>query len=286
MRRKNKKNEIPVPAMHEVQTLALDELGKRVFVGASSVIGRRKEQQDTIVSDTFYAYDECGKLIAVLCDGMGGLKGGKRASSLCASTVHNAFHAEADSPSFSVPDFYRRAIQHANEGVRALSGDVKTPMAGSGTTMVSVVIDDDRLYWASVGDSRIYVMRGEEILCVTKDHNFMMLLQEQVKRGEITQAEADSNPKKEALVSYIGMDRVKYIDMNSKPVKLMDGDFILLCSDGLYRSVSPHEIKDVIRQYGADTQLTAETLTALAMSKNYKHQDNTSVIIIGFQDSG
>lgn len=267
-----------------LRTLRLDDLsGRMLFIGSSSVIGRRKEQQDSVLTDTTINYEENSRAIAILCDGMGGLVGGKKASSLCSAIIHSLYHAPDRNP--SVPEFFRAAIAQADDAVKFMKDENGTPISGAGTTLISVVVEDNNLYWASVGDSRIYVIRGNEILCVTQDHNYLMLLNEKVKAGEMTQEEANSHPKREALVSFMGMGGVAYISMNSKPLQLMHGDTIILCSDGLYRSVSEEEIKDAVMRSGVDTQYAAELLTGMAIGKGKKNQDNTSVVVIRFNDT-
>lgn len=268
----------------DMHTIILDEFDKSVYIGTSSVIGRRSEQQDAIKSDTFYSYAENGKAISVLCDGMGGLVGGGKASKLCSSIVYETFHGDTMFP--SIPAFYKSVIFQSDEEVRMMKTDDGNQILGAGTTLASVVVENDRLYWASVGDSHIYIVRGDDILCITQDHNFLMLLNEKVKRGEITQEEADSNPQKEALISYIGIGGIRYVDMNTTGFHLLDGDHVVLCSDGLYRSLSEDEIKQVVCNFGNETQQAAEALTALALSKNLRNQDNTSVVVIGYQNSG
>ena len=270
--------------MDEMYTVMLDNMDKSVYIGTSSVIGRRHDQQDAVRADTFYSYVEEGRAIAVLCDGMGGMVGGGKASALCTSLVYDTFHNHTAFP--SIPMFYKSVIFQSDEAVRLMKDEDGTPISGAGTTLSSVVIDNDQLFWAAVGDSRIYIVRGDDILRITKDHNFLMLLNERVRLGELTQEEADNNPKKEALVSYIGMGGVRYVDMSSKGFHLMDGDHIVLCSDGLYRSLSEEEIKQVVCDFGTETQQAAEALTSLALSKNYKNQDNTTVVVIAYQDSG
>ena len=269
-------NEItPQPLSEEpdVCTIMLDDFDQMAHVATSSVIGSRSSQQDAVKVD-YYSYAEEGRMIAVLCDGMGGLSGGEKASTMCSSIVYDAFHNY--DISLGIPQFYRSAIAYADN-------QVTRETAGAGTTMVSVVLVDDCLYWASVGDSHLYVIRGEEIRCVTNEHNYLMLLNQRVKRGEITQEEANSHPKKEALVSYIGAGGVRYIDINERPFKLMDGDRIVLCSDGLYRSCSDEEIRRVVSEHGNNTQLAADGLTELALSKKYRNQDNTTVVVISYE---
>jgi protein phosphatase len=156
----------------------------------------------------------------------------------------------------------------------------------AGTTLACVAIIDNDLYWASVGDSRIYIVRGDEMVQVTEDHNYGMILSQKVKQGLLTEDEANSHPKREALISYIGMNGVRHIDLNSKPFRLWDGDHILICSDGFYRCVEDAETLSVIRDFSADMTEAAEALTSLALSKHKKNQDNTTVILIGYMDSG
>lgn len=267
----------------DLYTVTLENNKKSVFIGTSSVIGKRENQQDAIRADTDYTFAGSGKAIAVLCDGMGGFANGEKASNLCASIFFEAFHSFDELP--SVPDFYRSAISLADKEVAEIGTDKGAAPSKSGTTLASVIIQGDLLYWASVGDSRIYMVRDGEILCITQDHNYLMLLNERVKAGTITQEEADNDTKKEMLVSYIGMEGVRYVDMNIKPFRLADGDRIILCSDGVYRGLSDDEIRDAVSVDGAEAQSAADALTDLVLSKNYKHQDNASAIVIAYQDS-
>lgn len=266
--------------MEDLHTVMINADRMQVSVGISSVIGRRQEQQDAVKADSDYAFSEEGRGIAVLCDGMGGLSGGERASKLCSEIVYNAFREQPDGTPIS--QFYAECISRADEAVSALKNDVGMPL-NAGTTMVSIVVEDGKLHWASVGDSRIYIQRGGEIACLTRDHNLLMLLNEKVKRGEMTQAEADSDPKREALISYIGVGGVRYIDRNSRPMELQDGDHIILCSDGLYRTVTESEMAQIVRCFAGETESAAEALTQLALSKRNPHQDNTSVIVLEYR---
>ncbi len=267
---------------NEIYTVRIDDFSSNLHIGSSSVIGKRKYQQDCIKTDDFYNYAENKSAIAVLCDGMGGMNGGELASECCASIVHKSFHEEEFN---SVLDFYKEVIALADEAVKYLKDEKGNPVSNSGTTMVSVVIEDDELYWASVGDSRVYIVRNNDILAVTKDHNLLMLLMTKVERGEITLEEAENDPKKEALTSYIGMGGVRFVDSNSKGVKLLDGDIIVLCSDGLYRALADAEIRDIVVSCGKETQTAADSLTRFAVDKGIPTQDNTSVVVI-YYDAG
>lgn len=266
--------------MEAVKTVILEDSLSSITVGMSSVIGKRKEQQDTIKSDDDYAIMENGKFIAVLCDGMGGLSGGKQASEVCAAHIQDSFHSEDCEE--NIQEFYRRVIVESDYKVRELRDENGQPL-GAGSTMASVIIKDGELHWASVGDSHIYLIRGNQIRCITRDHNYLMLLQEKVKNGEMTQQEAETHPKREALISYMGMGGVKYIDFNAVPFKLLDGDYIVLCSDGLYRTVTEEDIKNIVYGIGEANDV-AECLTEYAMRAHKNNQDNTSAIVIQYKD--
>ena len=259
-----------------MKTIMLDDSSFNVSVGISSVIGKRNEQQDSVIADDDYALLEREKFIAVLCDGMGGLSGGERASNLCTTYVRDKFHSMHTIENIS--DFYRETIVECDERVTKLRDENGEPVK-AGTTLASVVIRDQKLHWASVGDSHIYFLRNNQIRCITNDHNYLMLLNEKVKCGEITQEQAYADPQKEALVSYIGIGGVKYMDLNARPFELQGGDYIILCSDGLYRSVSEEDIKNITYGIG-DAKDVAECLTEFAMRAGKRHQDNTSAIVI------
>lgn len=210
---------------------------------------------------------------------MGGLSGGKLASSTCANLLNSEFHNIKDGEDISV--FYRKIVQKLDLEVKKLK-DENGKTLNAGTTVISVAIQDGKMFWISVGDSRIYLIRNGKMICVTHDHNYSMLLNQKVLKGLITKEEAENDPQKDALVSYIGMGGVKYIDVNTKPFELIDGDAVVMCSDGLYRTIENDEILRIIDLYSNDMKHAAEALTNCAMSKNKRGQDNTSVITIRF----
>ena len=260
-------------------TAMLDPDVGRVSIATSTDIGKRKDQQDTVIADDEYDYIKNGGVIVTLCDGMGGLEDGANASKLCAITVCEAYHSKTEED--SIPKLFHKAIKLSDEKVCALSSGTSKKNS-SGTTMVSVIVEGNDLYWAGVGDSRIYIIRKNEMVCVTTDHNYGMLLKKKVESGEISQHEADTHPKKEALISFIGLGRIEYVSFNDKPFKLCDGDTVIMCSDGLYRTLSNNEIKEIADSFYYDTQATADALVKYALNKGKKNQDNTTVAVIRY----
>ena len=251
-----------------------------INIGLESNIGMRKYQQDSAIAstDSQEAGKACKKTIAILCDGMGGMENGEIASNYCTSLIYNDFISE------DIKDYMKFLKDEAfkvDDYVSRLVGDDGSPI-NAGSTLVAVIIENNKLFWISVGDSRIYIIRDDKIIQATTDHNYFMVLMEDVKAGKITLEEAQSHKDKEALVSYIGMGGLEYIDVNKKPLILEPDDYVILCSDGLYRSVDEDVIKYITVQNGDNTELAAEQLVEQALSKRYKNQDNTSVIVMKY----
>ena len=101
-----------------------------------------------------------------------------------------------------------------------------------------------------------------------------------MNKGLITQQAADADPERESLISFIGMNDVTHIDTSEHGMTMLDGDVMLLCSDGLYKSLSAAEIADIICQYVERPSFLPGVLTAAAFDKDLPHQDNTTVIVI------
>lgn len=267
-------------APEDINTKTISQNTTRKYVedvqfGASSIIGKREYQQDSLA---MFNVPEEKRAIAVLCDGMGGMQGGEKASALCVEMMLSAFEKGYQ----HIPAFFRENLRDIDDAVSCICDENGNEL-GAGSTIISVIIDNGNLYWASVGDSHIYIIRGEEMIRVNAEHNLMMMLKEKVKRGEISEKEANEHPNREALISYMGMGGLTLVDVNEKPVGLVEGDTVVLCSDGLYRTVSDSEIYSIVRGNSISPQLAADDLTNLVVERNRPHQDNTTVIIVKYK---
>lgn len=260
-------------------TQILDRSNKFFDIGFSKNIGCRKSQQDSIAvsADSYERPSTEKRVLAVLSDGMGGLNGGEKASKLCTDKMLAYYQNEEKIDDY--PQFFRDCLVDIDAQVKSLKDEKGDPL-GCGATIVTFAIDKDELYWATVGDSHLYIIRGDEIVQVNQDHNYMMRLMKKVKSGEISLEEAKKNKKKDALISFMGIGFLELIDINKKPFKIMKNDLVLACSDGLYRTLSESEILSTVKSYGGDMQLLSHILISNALAKQRKNQDNISVIII------
>ena len=260
-----------VPSGIEVITLELSEtkavtqqLPKKrgtVEVGTASVIGSRKSQQDSV-----FGYESHG------------LAGGEIASRAALESLADAWFAQKDIP--DIPSFFRREAVRADRKVYGQERADGSRLE-AGTTIVAAAVRDNELYWLSVGDSRLYFIRGMDILSLNIEHNYRLELNTLLREGKLTAQEyAAREYQAEALISYLGIGNLSLMDVSTKPYPLADGDIMLLTSDGLYRSLKEDEILEIVLKHKKDMQKAAEALTAAV--KGRKKQDNTSVVILRY----
>ena len=260
----------------EIVTQKLKGSPSTVEIGTSSIIGSRKSQQDSV-----FGYGADGWALGIVCDGMGGLSGGEIASRVALESLAEAWFSNKHI--LDIPDFLRREAVSADEKVY-MQADADGRRLQAGTTIVAVIVQGNEMYWLSVGDSRLYFIRGREIMSLNVEHNYRHELNDMLRNGQMTAQEyAAEEYRAEALVSYLGIGDLTLMDVSPGAYPLDDGDLILLASDGLYRSLSEEEILAVVTKNERDMQQTADALTAAV--KGRKKKDNTSVVILRYRSA-
>ncbi|MBQ1519948.1 MAG: serine/threonine-protein phosphatase [Clostridia bacterium] len=257
------------------------KLDKEICIYGDTTIGTRKYQQDSSTmspKDDPYFIKHNG-LFAAVCDGMGGMQGGERASALCAETLYKSVinrGSVIDDPCAVMKD----AVIRADRSIYALTDENGQRMR-AGTTAVAAVISGGRLHWISVGDSRIYMFENGVITKVTRDHNYMLELMTQVEQGAITLYDAENHPQAEALISYVGMGGIKLIDEGSVPFS--EGRLCILCSDGLYKVLTDLEIETIVKDNQNNLRaLPRKLVEAVEARRGVRSLDNTTVVVIGY----
>ena len=240
--------------------------------GQLQQIGRRPTQQDCMG-----LYGVSGGLIAVVADGMGGLKNGDAVSRRIVQTV------AADCRSLGAAQIRGNLMAmaaHANDEVNRMLGPGE--LYKSGSTLVMVLAEPQQFSWVSVGDSRIYLFRAGRLLQLNREHNFEAELLLRAVNHQLSFQEARNNPKRKSVSSFIGMGNLKYVDGVQRPIQTLKGDRILLCSDGIFNTLSEQRIEEILTQY-PDAKLAAERLEAAVTEANNPHQDNFSAIILSYE---
>lgn len=194
---------------------------------AKSDIGKIRETNE----DSFI----CSPPLLVVADGMGGHVAGEVASQLAAETLRKYVLTGADHPVAML----NKAIDQANTLIYRMAKE-KNELSGMGTTVTAAYVDGDVLYWGHVGDSRLYLVRDGELRQVTEDHS---LVGELVRSGNISAEEALTHPHRNILTRAVGTsDQVR---VDSGLLDLIEGDVVLLCTDGLTNMLSDVEILDI-----------------------------------------
>lgn len=250
---------------------------KELNICSSSIIGSRDYQQDSLE----YRLRE-DEFLGAVCDGMGGMSGGELASQTAIEILMEQFDS-MPYPIANVSSFLYQIAKKMDLAVADLEDENGKPIQG-GTTVVAVYIYKNKLYYMSVGDSKIYVIRNKKMVSITREHNYKLVLDQSLKENAISREEYEEEIKRgEALISYLGMGNVKLIDINQNPFLLQEGDMILLCSDGLYKSFSDREIQDILELGSENFEQLATVLTETVLKYGKKPLDNCSILLVKYQ---
>ena len=212
--------------------------------------------------DRFYAQ---GPLL-IVADGMGGYTGGEYASTMVVDTIVEVVN-EATEISTEVLE---SAILKANRMVYEKSQSYKE-LEGMGTTAVVAYVQEDTLYWAHVGDSRLYLYGQEGLHRMTKDHS---MVQQLVEAGTITEDEVIHHPKRNMLTRAIGV--YETVEVDTGVVEVHQNDRILLCSDGLSGYIEESKIELVLSEENNESR-ALEDLVHLVYDAGAR--DNVTIVL-------
>lgn len=212
--------------------------------------------------------------VFVVCDGMGGHAGGATASRIGVDSVCQYLSEhECDIPQ----QFLAKALEYANNQIYAQSCS-NSELSGMGTTACVALVRDDKVWYAHVGDSRIYYFNAKRnsLFRLTKDHSVVQAL---VDRGEITEAEAEHHPEKNKIRKSLGIKQTVDSEPCQMPLIPAKGDMILICSDGLSGMMEEEDILEVLST-ATDVNEAGKVLIDLAKSGG--GTDNITVQIVRF----
>jgi protein phosphatase len=197
--------------------------------------------------------------IFVVCDGMGGQQAGEMASKIAVDTVLDYFRQPPDVAPVGGARFegvsaraagLGTAIQLANQAIQE-SGAGNLHHAGMGSTIVAVAVEGNLFSIANVGDSRIYLIRKNEVRQLTNDHSLVM---EQVRRGLMTLDEAERSKMQNVIVRALGTD--DSVEPDLADYEFNSDDVLLLCSDGMSRYVKDEKMAEAVNQESLEQACT------------------------------
>lgn len=225
----------------------------------------RQQNQDSFASQRL----EDGRIIALVCDGMGGARAGNVASTMAVDLFMRRF-LEQDGES---NDQERMQISAAMANQEVFQRAATDPdCAGMGTTLVAALAGPGEAVILNEGDSRAYHVNQEGIVLVTRDHS---LVEDMVERGELTREQARTHPHKNLITRALGAEPVLLADCFRQ--SMAPGDYLLLCSDGLSNVVTEQEmLYEVI--HGGEAGTCCQRLLDIALHRGAP--DNVTAVLI------
>jgi len=177
--------------------------------------------------------------LAVIADGMGGYEGGQEASRIAVETVRAVYEQVfREDPQAAL----LQAFAAAHERIQDYA-ERHPELHGMGTTCTALVVCGRELYFAHVGDSRLYLMRGGHISRLTRDHSYVGRL---VESGLVRPEDAEKHPQRHILTAALGVGREVEVDRAEHFMALQDSDDLLLCTDGLWGVMTEEEMETAV----------------------------------------
>jgi len=217
-------------------------------------------------------------LVLVVSDGMGGALAGDVASRMAIEAVHDVLMGKSVdgagcAPGAPLVDCLKEATMQANRNIHYKSLE-DSRCSGMGATLTGAAIKGDKLDLVQVGDSRAYVMRGEQIRLATKDQS---LVQQLVDVGQISEEEAETHMFRNVILQALGAQNE--LTPATARIQIRQGDTLLLCSDGLSGKLRNEEIRQIVSDAG---NLEAACNALIAAANERGGEDNITVVLARF----
>lgn len=241
------------------------------FAGATDLGRKRKVNQDNFRAD--------GELNAfVVADGMGGHAGGEYASRVCADTIIKSVREDrqlvSSNSSINPIDLVMGAIHRANTAVYS-KGREEEGLRGMGTTVDLLLFDQQTLFIGHVGDSRVYLVRKDQLWQITRDHS---LVNEKLKAGLITREQMRTDQNKNVITRSVGFESSVLVDIYRREIS--PGDLYLACSDGLTGMLDDQEVLNVLNQEAFDRDDLNGAVQKLIDRANDKGGDDNITVVL------
>lgn len=253
------------------------------YSGITDVGMKRSVNQDNYLIKEYAP----GILLAVVCDGMGGARGGWEASSTAAEAFVSAMDAfvasymTAQNTLECTDSQIHRALRHAafssNKAVFHRSEEDEA-LRGMGTTLVSALLIGSTLYTTNIGDSRLYIAQGTTFEQITHDHSYVQYL---VDTGRLTPEEAKHAPNRNIITRAVGTESNVDADVFVTEINPAAAPtYVLLCSDGLTNHLESEQLSAIVT---ADQSVEEKTRTLVKQANDLGGTDNITAVVIALE---
>lgn len=231
----------------------------------------------SVNEDSMVTFDSPNGRVVVVCDGLGGQNAGDVASQLAVAVIQDILTDNT----FNTPEeAICKSINAANQAI-LLRATQNPEYEGMGSTCVMIIIKDGKVYYGSVGDSRIYYVANHMIRQITKDQSYVQTL---VDEGHISQEDAEHHQDKNQIMNALGLATMKPAVIGNMPITPELGCIFVLCSDGLSGMVSNNVILNTVSRHDLSLQERAQLLVRQANEAG--GQDNITVQLVEFPTTG
>ncbi len=260
---------LPMTAMYDFDSHAIQ--GSRDYQEDNCAFHLLNSEKSSTEAE--FNYDQ--ELLVVLADGMGGHAGGSTASNVACAQFISSYCRENSGDKFT------ESLEACNDAIATRIAQDKS-LKGMGSTLIGASIRKEGLRWISVGDSLLYLYRDRELFKLNQDHSFGALLDSMVNNGEMSAKEAETDPRRNSLLSAVSGEELDMIDMHDIDIPLDSDDWIILASDGLL-TLNKKLIANIIHmnERGGASGV-ARALTQAVQDVQAPHQDNTTVMVARF----
>jgi serine/threonine protein phosphatase PrpC/CRP-like cAMP-binding protein/rhodanese-related sulfurtransferase len=238
-------------------------------------LGEREDQEDAFA--VVPLDDQQNAVLLVVADGMGGHAAGEVASKSAVAALCDA--VREGFPAESPPDLLRSALQAGNAAIKAKTTE-RPELQGMGSTLVAVLAIEHRLWWVSVGDSHLYLIRERQLRKLNADHSYGGYLDRMAEAGNAV--EPDPRYKRNMLMSALTGEPIPEIDVSDEAFNLQLGDRLLLASDGV-NSIGEGALIQHSAWSASSSEYTESLIQAVAEAKKPR-QDNTTVAALDVVD--
>ena len=251
----------------------------KITYQAVTDVGRKRKGNE----DSHFVNPE--QNLFVVADGMGGHAAGEVASKIAVDAINEFVCLTWGDKDITWPfglddsisydgNRLKTAVRYANRKVLEATRE-KTEYEGMATTVAAVLLDGSTANLAHVGDSRIYRVRGSELVQLTADHSW---INEQIQSGLISADQARTHPLRNVVTRALGGKADCQVEMQAH--EMQPGDILLLCSDGLTTMIPDDEIASLVQNAHGDLGEAARSLVAAANERG--GEDNITVLLIRF----
>ncbi len=247
-------------------------------IASDQIDGARDYQEDAyMVTQLGEADNGDACSLIIMADGMGGHAAGNVASNMVVATFNKIFQGKF--PTTEVAEVLTDALNRSNDQIQASVKETPA-LRGMGCTMVSAYLQNNDLYWVSVGDSHLYLIRDRELIKQNADHSYGAYLDMMKEQG--VEVEEQPGMSRNMLMSAMTGEEISSIDVAQTPTKLRPGDRIIVASDGLDTLGA-----GAIIQYSSWSETAKECVYSLLKAvedANKINQDNTTLIVVDIKE--